>query len=163
MEGRYLKYYLNQGGRGLSDIGVLHRGPLYYQRGHGGVGSFFSTLFRTLHPLLNVLKDQSIKTGSAILRDIGQKPIKDVLKEQGAIALQDLTERGVNKLKRTMQAGKGIKRRGMSLKTQLLLKRFKRNVGKKRGVQKGGKKKRITKRSKRRISVKRKRTLDIFD
>lgn len=158
MEARYTKYYLYQRGSGLGDIGVLHRGPLIYQRGRGGIGDFFSTVIRTLRPLLstglNVLKDQSLKTGSAILRDIGQKPINNVLREQGTLALQELTEKGLNKLKKTMQGGKGIKRRAQRGGSHLPSKRRKRCRSKRKNVQK------IV--SRRRRSAKT-RNLDIFD
>lgn len=171
MEGRYTKYYLTQDGSGLGDIGILHRGPLIYQRGRGGIGDFFSTVIRTLRPLvtsgLSALKDQSLKTGSAILRDIGQKPINNILQEQGSLALQQLTEKGLKKLKRTMQSGKGIKRKVQRGRSQLRSKRRKRcgNSSKGKNLQLGGRrKKRSTKRktAKRRQRTKT-RNLDIFD
>lgn len=163
MEGRYIKYYLSQGGKGIGDIGVLHRSPLIYQRGRG-IGTLFDTVLRVLNPLFysgfNALKDQAVKTGSAVLRDIGQKPIKSVLKEQGALALQELAERGVNKLKRKMQGGEGIKRKRRRANKQLS-KQLKRSSTR---VQRGGrKKKRRAVKRKQKKTPKRKRSLDIFD
>lgn len=165
METRYLKYYINQSGRGLSDIGVLHRSPLVLQQGRG-VGDFFSAVFRTLKPLLssglNTLKDQSIKTGSAILADLKQKPLKDILKEQGTAALQELTEKGLSKIKRNMQ-GKGIKRKITRSRPQSIVRRSKRKTRRKPGIQKGGRKRRRSGKRRTARTVKRKRVLDIFD
>ncbi len=37
MESHYTRYYLSQSGAGLNDIGTLYKGPLFVQRGRGGV------------------------------------------------------------------------------------------------------------------------------
>lgn len=135
----YTQYYLRQQGHGLADIGPLYKGPSIYQRG-SGIGNFFSGLFRNLKPLissgLEALRDQSVKTGTAILSDVGRKPFKEILKEQGKIAVQDLTQRGVNKLKRMRsQTGgrrKNIKRRKTSAGSHSDLYRFQTGKGKRR-------------------------------
>lgn len=110
MNSHYAQYYLRQVGAGLGDIGTLYHAPLIPQRGRG-IGSFFSGAFNYLRPLfssgLDALKNQAIKSGASILDNVGTKPLKEVLKEQGKIALQDLAMRGANKLKRKMQGGEG--------------------------------------------------------
>lgn len=111
MDEVYLKYYQSQAGNGLGDIGQLyHISPKYYQRGRGGIGSFFSGIFRHLKPLmrsgLHALKKQSLKTGVNILKDLGQKPIKDIFIEEGKAAVDDLAQKGIKKLQK-MQNGKG--------------------------------------------------------
>lgn len=125
MESYYTQYYLRQKGGGLSDIGPLYKSPVFYQRG-SGIGSFFSGLFKHIKPLVSsgieALKSQSLKTSSAILNDIGKKPINEILKEQGKIAVKDLTEKGLNKLKRMNEQKGGsrkkhIKRRKVSAKS----------------------------------------------
>lgn len=107
----YTQYYLRQSGQGLGDIGHVYKTHGFYQRGRGGVGSFFSGLYRFLKPLVSsgfsVLKDQSIKTGKDILSEIGQKPFKQILKEHGKNAANELTQRGLEKLRKKMQKGSG--------------------------------------------------------
>lgn len=122
MPAQYARYYLQQSGGGNGGggdnggIGMMYHSPQIYQRGRGGIGNFFSGLFQKLHPLmrsgLTAVKNQSLKTGSAILNDLADnKNIKNVLKEQAIIGLNDLKERGLNKLKRKLdQGGDGVKR-----------------------------------------------------
>lgn len=118
MDRLYTSYYLRQAGSGLSDIGHLSVQPYILQSG-SGIGSIFRGLFKFLRPMistgLNEIKNQSLKTGAAILQDVNTKPFKEVLKEQGKIALQDLATRGLERLsKNKPQEGTGkktIKRR----------------------------------------------------
>lgn len=179
----YTKYYLNQSGRGVSDIGSLYRGPFIAQRGYGGIGSFFSAVMRHLQPLvksgLSALGQQSLKTGGAILKDVGKKPLEDILREQSVSAVEDLAAKGVRKIKnKIMQRGKGIKRKRKAkshthlhqlkrLKHTLALKKNKHHKRRRCKLPKKGKtlsqiggKRR--KRPQRRKIVKN-RTLDIFD
>lgn len=81
MPAQYTRYYLQQsgGGSGGSDnggIGLVYRSPQVYQRGRGGIGNFFSGLFQRFQPLmrsgLTAVKNQSLKTGSAILSDLAE-------------------------------------------------------------------------------------------
>lgn len=111
MDEVYLKYYQSQAGNGLGDIGELyHISPKYHQRGRGGIGSFFSGIFRHLKPLmrsgLRALKKQSIKTSANIIKDLGEKPIKDIFIEEGKAAVDELAQKGIKKLQK-MQDGKG--------------------------------------------------------
>jgi len=101
----------NQNGYGMSDIGPLYYSyPLHYQYGRGGVGSFFSGVFKYLKPLitsgLQALRKQSIKTGVDVLSNLGDKPIKTVLVEQGKKAVEELAQKGIKKLKK-IQEGNG--------------------------------------------------------
>lgn len=169
MNSYYTQYYLRQEGRGLSDIGALYHSPLINQRGRGGVGSFFSGFLKYLKPLvssgLNALKSQALKSGSAILDDVGNKPLKEILKEQGKAAIQNLAVRGVDKLKR-MQAGQGqgqkyIKRRKTSNKVHSAFKLKQGGKGKSR------KKKKTTLKNKKQTNSKKSKTktrfVDIFN
>lgn len=128
----YVQYYIQQSGGGSGTvgrsnggIGVVYHAPPIYQRGRGGVGNFFSGLLQHLQPLiksgLNAVKQQSIKTGNAILNDLSEnKSLKTVLKEQSYNAFNELKKRGVNKLKRKFnQAGDGL----MSIKGRYKLSR----------------------------------------
>lgn len=118
MDRVYTKYYLMQSGSGLSDIGHLYTQPYILQSG-SGIGSIFSGLLKFLRPMvssgLNQIKNQSLKTGSAILRDASSKPLKEVFKEQGKIALKNLAVKGLEKLTNpqegTGRCKKAIKRR----------------------------------------------------
>lgn len=111
---RYVKYYTSQRGGSIADIGDLYKGPVFVQKGHG-VGSFFNGLVRYLKPVftsgLSALKEQSLKSGQAIIRDLGHKAIPDILKEQTVIAAENLANKAVNKLKRKLQEGSGRTKR----------------------------------------------------
>lgn len=111
MNSHYAQYYLRQQGSGLADIGAIYRAPIITQRGRGGIGSFFSGAYNFLRPLFSsgveALKSQAIKSGASILDNVGKKPFKEILKEQGKIAMEDLAFRGANKLKRKFQGGEG--------------------------------------------------------
>lgn len=168
MHSYYKQYYLRQSGGGLSDIGSLYKSPLHYQRGRGGIGNFFGSIFRHIKPFLrsglSALSEQAVKSGTDILANVGKKPLKSVLKEQGKIALNNLAERGLNKFKR-MQSGKGrrrknIKRGRVSKKNHSTVKRRRRRKTKQTGT---GRKRRRTKSSRRKSSVKKTRFVDIFD
>lgn len=118
MDRVYTNYYLVQAGSGLSDIGPLYTQPYILQSG-SGIGSIFSGLLKFLRPMissgLNQIKNQSLKTGAAILRDANNKPLKEVFKEQGKIALKNLAVKGLEKLSKpqegTGRRKKAIKRR----------------------------------------------------
>lgn len=157
MDSYYTQYYLRQKGAGLSDIGPLYKTPVFYQRG-SGIGSFFSGLFKHLKPLvssgIDALKNQSLKTSSAILNDIGKKPFKEILKEQGKVAVKDLTEKGINKLKR-MNEQKGGSRKKHIKRRKLSLKRNTKQLGK------GRRHRRVKSNKKKR--TKKLRVVDIFN
>lgn len=127
----YTKYYL-QTGSGLSDIGRLHHQPIFVQRG-SGFGGLFTKLYEYLSPLaisgLSALKEQAVRSGKNILEDIStQKSMKEILKERGQEALNDLAIKGINKLKRSGSSQKGsgyIKRRAL-MKSSILSNRRRR-------------------------------------
>lgn len=142
MERVYTNYYLSQTGGGLNEIGELYSNPSFIQQGRG-IGSFFSGIYRNLRPLimsgLKAIRNQTIKSGTNILQEIGSKPVKEILKEEGKRAVEDLTEKGMKKLKK-LQDGSGtshsfnfkhrntIKRKQSDPKNQsLLLVKRKRN------------------------------------
>ncbi len=169
MQSYYTQYYLKQSGRGLSDIGGIYKTPSFYQAGRGGIGSFFAGLYKYLKPLvssgISALADQSIKTGTNILSEIGQKPFKQILKEQGKNAASELKQRGINKLKR-MQGGSGKRKKKSNIKR---LKRGKkqhshpkRRQQRRRKTQAGKGRKRRRK-TKSKIPTKKSRFVDIFD
>lgn len=124
----YAKYYENQAGYGLGDIGAIYRSPHVIQSGRG-IGSFFGGLGKYLKPLfisgIDALRDQSLTTGKNILRDIGNKSLGDILKEQTVEAAQGLADKAVAKLKRKVQSGTGktIKRRKIAKKRHLTSRR----------------------------------------
>lgn len=107
----YIQYYQKQTGGGISDIGELYHAPIFLQRGRG-IGSFFRGLMKNLKPLfksgVNALKEQSIKSTNAIVQDLGNKPLKEILKEQGKLAATGLINRGINRLNREKQEGSGF-------------------------------------------------------
>lgn len=100
-----------QYGSGLRDIGTIYRGPQFVQRGRG-IGSIFGGLWKHIAPFatsgLRALGKQSLLTGSNVLRDLSDgKKLKNVLQEQAHDAINNLTQKGINKLQK-MQSGKGL-------------------------------------------------------
>lgn len=163
----YKQYYLRQSGGGLSDIGSIYKTPLFHQKGRGGIGNFFGSVLRHFRPLLSsglsALKSEAIKTGSAVLSEIGKKPIRKILKEQGTIALNNLSERGINKIKK-MQKGSG-RRKKKNIKSGRVKKRnhssTKRKRKYKQKIKQIGGRKRKSKGKKRKS--KKTRFVDIFE
>lgn len=162
MDTYYTQYYLNQKGGGLADIGTLYRSPLFHQRGRGGIGNFFSGIFRHLRPFvssgISALKDEAIKSGAAVLTDLGNnKPIDEILKTQGKRAAKSLAYRGINKLQKMQKGGarkKYIKRKKRGTATHSTFKR----------KQVGGKRRKTKKVKRPRKSTKKKeRFVDIFN
>lgn len=167
MNSYYKQYYLRQEGRGLSDIGSLYNVTPFQQEGRGGIGRIFSGIFRQLRQLvssgLSAIKEQAIKSGTAILADIDKKPLKPLSKEQGKIALDNLTQRGVNKLRKIQ--GRGHKR---NIKGGRVRKSRNTHVKRKRktpqlGNGKTRKKRKSSNKTKRKKSYKKARFVDIFD
>lgn len=110
MDKVYLNYYLSQGGNGIDDIGSLYHVSPRYQKGRGGIGSFFSGIYRHLKPLihsgLKALKKQSIKTSASIINELGTKPIREILVQEGKTAVDELAQKGLKKI-RKIQDGDG--------------------------------------------------------
>lgn len=124
MDQVYTSYYSGQLGGGLSHIGSIYVSPRVLQHGRG-IGSFFASLFRTLKPLLfsgvNAIKNQALDTSKAILNDFGRKPLRNILEEQGKIALNNLSEKAIHKMSSKFQRGTGkrsIKHRNKKRKRQ---------------------------------------------
>lgn len=181
----YTQYYLRQAGGSISDIGGLYRAPGFLQRGRGaGVGSFFSGLIKFFRPLvssgLSALKDQTLKSTQNIIADIGHKPLKQILQEQGKVAVSNLADRELNKLRkmqqqRNEQKGNGrirrkkrIKRGKITKKNHSKIKRVRKRSRKKQKTiaskQIGGKKRRKSvKKINNLIGAKKTRFVDIFD
>lgn len=100
-------YYFSQTGSGYNS--PVYSNSRFFQRGRG-YGNFFASLLSHIQPFiisgLNALKKQGIKTGTAILEQLGSKPFGEIIKEQGKKAITDLTQKGFKKLKR-LQDGSG--------------------------------------------------------
>lgn len=115
MDRLYTNYYLLQAGGGMSDIGHLYTQPYLLQSG-SGIGSIFSGLLKFLRPMissgLNEIKNQSLKTGAAILSDASTKPLLEVIKEHGKLAVQDLATKGLKNLSKP-QEGTGCCRKAI--------------------------------------------------
>ncbi|QKS69579.1 hypothetical protein 5 [Drosophila-associated adintovirus 2] len=107
MEKLYHEYYLSQSGGGLSHIGTLYTTPRIVQQGRG-IGNFFSGLFKYLKPLflngLNAVKNQAFESGKAVINDLGQKPLRNIIQEQSKLALQNLSNKVIDKM---TQSGSG--------------------------------------------------------
>lgn len=154
MASQYTDYYMSQVGKGQADIGHLYhgRGSYTVQRGRG-VGSFFANVLRYIRPAfksgLSAVADQALRSTASIANEYnanaGTKPMKQILKEQGKIALKNLASRGVNKLQKKLQTGSGgIKRKSKSRRSQSSRKKLVRQVGGKKRKKGGKKKKTIT-------------------
>lgn len=167
----YTDYYLRQVGRGQADIGYLYKGRTTIQRGRG-VGSFFANIMRYISPALksglNTIADQARESTSAIAKEIafndGKKPIGQILKEQGKVALKRLASKGVSKLSAKMQKGGSIKLRKKVGRSQC---RKVRQVGGRRKLLKKKnnkwKKKKTTTIKKKKARKVKSRVIDIFN
>lgn len=146
MNSHYINYYLRQHGGGIGDIGPLYHSPYILQRGSGGIGSFFSGLWRNLSPMLSsgvsALSNEAVKSGVAVLDQVGKKPLKEVLKEQGKIAMKNLASRAADKLKRKMQGGEGQRKKYIKRVRQV---RVAHLPSKRKQAGKGKRRKRINK------------------
>ena len=116
----YSSYYLQQAGKGFSDINVYRGVP--YQRGLG-FGSFFKKI---AIPKAKYLGKHLLRTGVTVGADIlaNQKP-KEAVKRRFKETVQDIAEEGLEKLK---QSGSGYKRRRRST----VKSKYKKGIVKKR-------------------------------
>ena len=109
MDVLYTNYYNNQSGNNVQNIGEIYHTPRFVQYGRG-IGSLFSSLFSHLKPFLrtglNYLKNKSLDIGKEILEEIGTKPVRDILFNQGEKIMNNFKEATINKIK-TMQKGNG--------------------------------------------------------
>lgn len=109
MDALYTNYYNNQSGNNIHNIGEIYHSPRITQYGRG-IGSLFSSLFSHLKPFFktgfDVLKNKSIDIGKEILEELGTKPIKEILINQGRKVVNNIKEATIDKLK-TMQQGQG--------------------------------------------------------
>jgi hypothetical protein len=105
-------YYVNQSGSRLGDyIGPLYVGSPYIQQGNG-LGSFLSSLFRIVKPVLfsgaKSIGKAALTTGADIMNDIANKQegskIKDIVANRVSESIKGLTDK-------LQQRGKGRKRR----------------------------------------------------
>lgn len=106
----------NQLGGSLEEIEV-YTGPVHrYRQGGGGISRYLASTFRYFKPLLssgiNVLKDQGIKSAGTIINQLGERDVKSILKAEGENAINNLKQKAINKLKRTVglktQTGEGM-------------------------------------------------------
>lgn len=146
MENVYIQYYSVQTGSGLKDIGPLYHNLRFVQQG-AGFGSFFGTLYRFLKPMihsgLNVLQNQALKTGSAVLSELGSRPLNEILIEHGKKAGEDLKTKFKNKFQRgsglmfaakRKPTKKSIKAKNAKKRNQSAAKRKKNKTSKKKSV-----------------------------
>lgn len=115
MENEYLQYYAVQVGGGLREVGPLYQNQRFVQKGCG-FGSFFGALYRFFKPILhsglNTLKNQAVKTGSAVLSEIGKRPFKDIILDHGRKAKDELHLKFKNKFQ---EGGTGLMFTGAAL------------------------------------------------
>lgn len=154
----YIQYYESKYGSGISDFGPIYYTPRIIQHGRG-FGSFFASLFNYLKPLitsgLSAVKDTAIKAGSKALSEVGNRPFKEILIENGVSAANDLEQ----KYKKKFQGGQGfLAARKNAIKSKYHPK-INHSTSKTRSVK--TKRKTLRKKSKR-ISKIKERVLDIF-
>lgn len=153
------QYYLTQAGSGLQHIGPIYKSPRKYQQGFG-IGSFLGNVISFLRPYaakgIQSMAELGYKTTKGLMEDlIDNKSWSDSVRKRGKEAVLNLTESGLNTLKRKMgkqagQGGRGINKR---------VRRRKTSVGGRRRTktkQIGGRRRRKAKRRTK------KRVLDIF-
>ncbi len=152
-----------QVGYGAGDIGIIYKGPRFYQSGRG-FGSAFASIWRFLRPVvsasLDTIKSEALKSGVGLIQDLqDNKPLKEALKSQGRVALSNLKDSAFQGLKNKMQSG-GMYKRKRKRRTKLsAVQKKKRTQRKKSRCNKKSKKPRKTPHNKKRNST---RSLDIF-
>lgn len=116
--------------QGFGNIGPLVKNKRLHQRGGGclpqnlyysknklqvgsGVGSVFAALGRILLPIVtkgfSTLKSQGIKKGISLLKELQQEPVKNFIAAKSSQLIDNLTEKGLNKL--NQMSGAGVKRK----------------------------------------------------
>lgn len=164
MENAYIAYYSVQVGSGLKDIGQLYYNPRFIQQGRG-FGNIFESIFRYLKPVfksgINALKDSAVKSGTDILKELGSRPLNEILNDHGQKFTQDLG----SKLKKKFQGGSGLMFSGIARRkpTSKSIKARSRK-GKKQLKTKRKSSKTTVRKSKRKTKSKKskQRVLDIF-
>lgn len=119
----------HQIGRGLSDIGPIYRGPIFYQTGRG-FGTAFTSIWRFLKPLvsasLDTVKSEALKTGVNVIQDLqNQKNLRESLKDNSRMAMKNLTSQALEGAKTRLQRGgrkkkykkSATRKKSISLKT----------------------------------------------
>lgn len=91
----YTNYYLNQADGSFS----LYNGSAY-QRGHGGIGSFLSGLFRFVLPMLKKggeqIAKEVVRTSFNVVQDMeGDTDFKTSLRRRGLEGIQNLQTRAL--------------------------------------------------------------------
>lgn len=128
MDVMYTRYYNNQAGGNVHNIGEIYHAPRIIQYGRG-IGSLFTSLLSHLKPLfksgVNALKNKSFEIGKEILEEIGTKPMKDILINKGRKVVNNIKDSAIEKLN-SLQKGRGkrIKLKRLKQKPQIKSKRY---------------------------------------
>jgi len=62
---------------------------------------------------ITAIKNQAAETGKAVINELGRKPLRNIIQEQSKIALQNLSNKAINKFTRFQSvSGKRNKRLG---------------------------------------------------
>lgn len=103
----------NQYGSGpVSDFGNIYkRGGVYYQSGRG-INTLFTGILRLLKPILlktgRALGEEAIRSSGQILNNLDKRPLRDLLREQKDLSIQNLMSKAETGLK-GMTFGRGLK------------------------------------------------------
>jgi hypothetical protein len=171
MENAYIAYYSVQVGSGLKDLGPVYFNPRFIQQGRG-FGNFFETIFRYLKPIfksgMNAVKDSALRTGGDILKELGSRPLNEILADHGQKFTQDLGSKLGSKLKQKFQSGSGLMFTGIAKrKPKSKSIKGKRRTKKKQLKTKRKSSKTTVKKSKKKTKAKikksKQRILDIFE
>lgn len=119
---QYERYFSHaQTGRGVSDIGAVYSAPHRLQRGRG-LSDVFSGIFKFLSPYIlsstKAIGREALRSGSEILKNIGNQPVRELLKTQAMQSTKNLSEKAATRLKRMsdeMTVGGAIKRRNIPI------------------------------------------------
>lgn len=129
----YTDYYLRQIGSGY---GGIYAGPSY-QRGYG-IGSFLGGLFRTIAPVLPLLKSASkavgkevLNSGVGFLKDIATEDIDSAYRKRGKQIINNLSSRAANRM-----FGSGYAYKGLPLQTNYQSIRTRRQTKKRKSIKK---------------------------
>lgn len=108
-EAAYIQYYQRQAGSGVADIGPVYNRSRIKQRGRG-IGNVFGAIYRFVKPLfaslVPALKSTAINASAGIINDIGNKPFKQVLKDNSKNAIKTFIDAA-----KQQQTGRGSKKK----------------------------------------------------
>lgn len=129
----YSRVFLDQTGGGGTpgNFGNIYRREYKIQRGRG-LGEVFTQLLRLIGPSIlsgsKTIGKEILRSGGELIERFGEKPVKELLKEQGRKSIQVLGDKAENKLKRLNMDGSGFHIKRMTKRKKRVIRHPKKRV-----------------------------------